>query len=117
MKKVIIFIMTFSFCLLFSTTAMSATGWIKKEKKGYIYFKPFVTVKSPDVIVIFITPKGKVYRGTCKKRNFINACIVTPRKQFDSHYTALKYIVLKISPPKAPEILKTGIVKETVKGE
>ncbi|WP_457569717.1 hypothetical protein [Desulfurobacterium sp.] len=113
MKKAIPLIAVF--LLISSLTANSATGWLKKRRKGYIYFKPFVTVNSLDVVVIFITPEGKVYRGTCRKKKFIDTCTVTPGKHFDSPYMALRYIVLKISPPDAPRILKMGIVSTQLK--
>ncbi|WP_297445753.1 hypothetical protein [Desulfurobacterium sp.] len=115
MKKGALF---FSALLLASSLNVRAeTGWLKKRRKGLIYFKPFVTVTSPDTVVIFITPEGKVYRGTCRKKTFLRTCRVTPGKRFDSPYAEIRYIVLKISPPEAPEILKTGIVKEKIKGE
>ncbi|OMH40703.1 hypothetical protein [Desulfurobacterium indicum] len=101
--------------LIFSLTANSATGWLKKRRKGYIYFKPFVTVNSPDVVVIFITSEGKVYRGVCRKKKFIDTCTVTPGKHFDSPYTVMRYIVLEISPPYAPKILRTGTVSTQLK--
>ncbi|WP_457567735.1 hypothetical protein [Desulfurobacterium sp.] len=103
--------------LLYSTTALSETGWLRKKRKGFVYFKPFVTVNEQNVLVIFVTPEGNVYRGTCKQKHPTKTCRILPGKRFASPYTDLRYIVLKISPPEAPEILKTGTVEKTVKEE
>lgn len=78
----------------------SESGWL--ERNGY--YKPFVKVKLKNCLVLFVTEKGKVYRGKCRK----NRSIVTPGKNFLSNSQKLTYIVLKISDFSYPQVVETG---------
>jgi len=78
----------------------SQTGWI--EKNGY--YKPYVKVKAKHCLVLFITEKGKVYRGKCRKRR----SIVTPGKRFLSKSEKITFIILKLDGISYPQIVETG---------
>jgi len=99
--------------LVFSLTLLTAPlsakglfGW--SEKDGY--YRPYVVVKNPkDKMVLFITKRGKVYRGKCKKRDSaLEACSVSPRKRF-SRKVPLRFIVLDLG-GFAPSVVKTGVI-------
>ncbi len=78
----------------------SQSGWI--EKNGY--YKPYVKVKTGNCLVLFITEKGKIYRGKCRKRRLI----VIPGKRFPSKNEKITFIVLKLDGVSYPEIVETG---------
>jgi len=78
----------------------SQSGWI--EKSGY--YKPYVKVKANNCLVLFITEKGKVYRGKCRK----NRSLVTPGKKFYSNSQKITYIVLEIEDFSYPKVIETG---------
>ena len=78
----------------------SQSGWI--EKSGY--YKPYVKVKTDHCLVLFITEKGKIYRGKCRKRR----SIVTPGKRFSSKSEKITFIILKLDGISYPQVVETG---------
>lgn len=91
----------FLFLLLLPLKVFSSqSGWI--EKNGY--YKPYVKAKTGNCLVLFITERGKVYRGKCRKRRLI----VTPGKIFPSKNEKITFIVLKLDGVSYPEIVETG---------
>ena len=91
------------------------TGWLQKSSKGYVYFKPYIKVKyNQNLLAIFITSKGKVYKGKCRLKRKMPTCTITPGKKFDSPFNEIRYILLKIDHPLPPKIVKTGVIGERV---
>ena len=80
----------------------SETGWI--EKGGY--YKPYVKINLKSCLVLFITEKGKVYRGRCRK----SSPLVTPVKTF-IFPERITYVVVKLSDFSFPQVLETGRIE------
>jgi len=103
---VIIFLSVFS-----SVSALAGTGWFRIEKGHHLYFKPFVDVKKgKDVMVLFVTGEGKIYRGKCREKTIKDTCSVTPGKRFPDNSENIRYIILKLKKFYAPEIIRTGVI-------
>ncbi|ADY74011.1 hypothetical protein Dester_1380 [Desulfurobacterium thermolithotrophum DSM 11699] len=101
-----LFLFTFSY-----GNAFAGTGWFRIEKGHSLYFKPFVDVKlQKDVMVLFVTSKGKIYRGKCREKTIKDACSITPRKRFRDNTESIRYIILRLKKFYAPEVIKTGVV-------
>ncbi len=95
----------FLFLLLFPLKVLaSQSGWI--EKNGY--YKPYVKVKTNNCLVLFITEKGKVYRGKCRK----NRSVVTPGKKFFTKSVRITYVILKLEDFSYPKVIETGEITE-----
>ena len=102
MKKKLIF---FLFLITFPLEVLaSQSGWL--EKNGY--YKPYVKVETNNCLVLFITEKGKVYRGKCRK----NRSIVTPGKKFLTKSDRITYIILKLEEFSHPKVIETGEITE-----
>ncbi len=94
-----------------SAGALAGTGWFRIERRHHLYFKPFVDVKKEkDVMVLFITGDGKIYRGKCRERTIKDTCSITPGKKFPDNTESIRYIILKLKKFYAPEIVKTGVI-------
>ncbi|WP_163328991.1 hypothetical protein GFV12_06665 [Desulfurobacterium thermolithotrophum] len=97
--------------VLSSVSALSETGWFRIEKGHSLYFKPFVDVKlQKDVMVLFITSEGKVYRGKCREKTIKDTCSITPGKRFQDNTESIRYIILRLRKFYAPELVRTGVV-------
>ena len=93
------------FLLLFPLKVFaSQSGWI--ERNGY--YKPYVKVKAGNCLVLFITEKGKVYRGKCRK----NRSMVTPGKRFFTKSDRITYIILKLKDFSYPKVIEIGEITE-----
>ncbi|SNR92007.1 hypothetical protein [Desulfurobacterium atlanticum] len=91
------------------------TGWLQKNSKGYVYFKPYIKVKyNRNLLAIFITSKGKVYKGKCRLKREMPTCTITPGKKFESPFNEIRYILLEIDHPLPPKIVKTGTIGEKI---
>jgi len=96
----------------FSLPALAnETGWLRFQKNGIIYFRPFITLKtkSKNVKVFFFTPDGKVYKG----RRLKHSQVVTPTKKFPDNSIEVIYTVIKLSPPFSLEIIKEGKINQS----
>ncbi len=84
------------------------TGWFRVEN----YYQPYVKVENfLNKQVLFITNKGTVYTGRCKKkRAFYNYCYIVPGKKFKSVDGGITYIVLKIEGYYPPRVIEYGII-------
>ncbi len=113
MKRVIptkLLIILFFQLFIFCPKAFPGTGWLTTKKKNDIHYKPFVDVKKPEnKLVIFITENGKVYKGRCRKKK-ATVCRITPSKKF-YRKEEIRFIVLKLIPFFAPEVVKSGVIK------
>lgn len=97
--------------LISCVNAFADTGWLRIERGHHLYFKPFVDVEnSKKLEVLFVTSKGKAYKGKCKKRTIGKFCPVTPGKSFHSTTENIRYIILRLKNFYAPEIVKTGVI-------
>ena len=104
-------ILTLVVSALSVTGALADTGWFKVFKKHKVYYKPFVDVKtSENILVLFITEEGRVYKGRCKSKLKLETCAVTPGKIFPTSTVEIRYIVLKLNRFRAPEVIKTGVI-------
>ncbi|RUM42190.1 MAG: hypothetical protein DSY34_02375 [Desulfurobacterium sp.] len=92
-------------------SALAGTGWFRIEKGHHLYFKPFVDIKKgKDVMVLFVTGEGKIYRGKCREKTIKDTCSVTPGKRFPDNSENIRYIILKLKKFYAPEIIRTGVI-------
>lgn len=86
----------------------SESGWFRVRD----YYKPFVKVKDfLNKQVLFITNRGKVYSGKCRKKGgFYNHCYIAPSKKFKTIDGGITFIVLKVDGYYPPRIVEFGTV-------
>ena len=90
--------------MIASTSVASDSGWTFKNG----FYKPFVKVSNPSrKFVLFITEKGKVYKGSCRKRS-AESCIVYPKKKFFLKED-VTYVVIELT-GSFPRVVKVGKV-------
>ena len=95
----------FIFLLLLPLKVLAfQSGWM--EKNGY--YKPYVKVKLEHCLVLFITERGKVYRGKCRK----GRSIVTPGKKFFTKSDRITYIILELEDFSYPKVIEIGEITE-----
>ncbi len=106
-----IFLILLTLLLSLLPALANETGWLRFQKNGTIYFRPFITLKtkSKNVKVFFFTPDGKVYKG----RKLKHSLIVTPSKKFQDNSIEVIYTVVKLSPPFSLEIIKEGKINQS----
>ena len=95
----------FSFCV---RSLAAETGWFRTGN----YYRPYVKVENfLNKQVLFITNKGTVYTGRCrKKKTFYNYCYIVPGKKFTSVDGGITYVVLKVDGYYPPRVVEYGII-------
>jgi len=84
------------------------SGWLKEKS----FYRPFVKVSScRGKIALFINPKGRIYKGICRRDRSGRGYFLSPRKRF-LYREPLRYFILRVNGFDPPAIVRTGILDD-----